>query len=357
MLFEDALKVRRDLVYDYLEAWPGSDNFRPDDIHHAIFSYVRQRGKGLRPMLLLLCCGAAGGDEYAALPAAAAVEVFQIWTLVHDDIIDRDEMRRGHPTIHAEYARRAREVMGLRGPKADHYGLAVATLTGDLQQSWAYSMLADLEGRGVELATVLKLVARMSGTLTPRLLEGEMLDVQYSEMPPDSLSETDILHMLSSKTAALLEYAAWAGASIGLNGADDAEGLAERLAKFASLCGTAFQLQDDLLGLTADSALLGKPVGSDVREGKRTLILFRALQRLRDAKRDTLLATVGNSEATEDEIAVALELIAQTGALDDVRELANWYISQAHNELQHVPAGVYKDLLGSWADFVTTRSK
>src|SRR5437868_11234154 len=86
--FMAALEQRRQLVYDYLDAWAGASAFKPDDIHDAIYSYVRRRGKALRPLLVLLCCGVVGGDEAQALPAAAAVEVFQTWTIVHDDIID-----------------------------------------------------------------------------------------------------------------------------------------------------------------------------------------------------------------------------------------------------------------------------
>ena len=218
--FAAELKKRRDLVYEYLETWPGADAFRPEDIHEALFSYVRHRGKGLRPALLMLCAGAVGGDELQALPAAAAVEIFQIWTLVHDDIIDRDETRRGSPTVHSLYQRRGREKYELEPVEAAHYGVSVAVLAGDLQQSWAYALLCDLQERGVSSGLVTRLVRRMAASLTPRLLEGEMLDAQYSLRTDTGLSEDDILRMLAGKTAALLEYAAWAGASIGLG--DDA---------------------------------------------------------------------------------------------------------------------------------------
>lgn len=110
--FQEALRDRRAQVYDYLDSWPGAANFKPQDIHDALFSYVQARGKALRPILLLLCCGAVGGDEQQAIPAAAAVEIFHTWTLVHDDIIDRDDTRRGHPTVHALYRDHARLVQG-----------------------------------------------------------------------------------------------------------------------------------------------------------------------------------------------------------------------------------------------------
>jgi geranylgeranyl diphosphate synthase type I len=349
------LKRRRDLVYEYLDSWHGAGDFKPADIHDALFSYVRNRGKGLRPALLMLCAGAVGGDELQALPAAAAVEIFQIWTLVHDDIIDRDLLRRGSPTVHSSYAQQGLERYSLTKTEAEHYGLSVAILAGDLQQSWGYALLCDLANRGVGAELVLKLINRMSASLTPRLLEGEMLDVQFSLSPVESLTEDDILRMLSGKTAALLEYAAWAGAMIGLADREDQNGNAERLGHFAALCGTAFQLQDDLLGLTADEATLGKPVGSDIREGKRTLLVFYALAALDEANRSKLVSVLGAQQASSSEIRSAVDIILNSGARERVETLANSYISQALNILDELPDSESKGLLRQWASFLLAR--
>ena len=353
--FAAALAERRRWVNDYLMDWPGSDAFRPADIHEGLFSYVRHAGKGMRPCLLLLSCGALGGDESQAIPAAAAVEIYHIWTLVHDDIIDRDVTRRGHPTVHAEYERRAREERSLEGAEAAHYGTAVAILSGDLQQSWAFALLTDLAARGVDSATVLRLVRRMATELTPQLLEGEMLDVQFSHSDPASLTEEDVVAMLSKKTAALIEYAAWAGATIGLAGRDDSNGFAEKLGRFAYLCGTAFQMQDDILGLTADETLLGKPVGSDLREGKRTLVLYRALAAASPANRARLLSVIGRPDATAGEVRGALEVIAETRAIEEISHVANEYVNRAVELLGHLPNSPYRTLLEQFAAFVVAR--
>jgi geranylgeranyl diphosphate synthase type I len=353
--FSEALESRRQLVYNYLDNWPGVTSFKPRDIYDALFSYVRQRGKGLRPSLLLLSCGAVGGDEAQAVPAAAAIEIFHIWTLVHDDIIDRDETRRGHPTVHAQYTRLAREVMDLSDTESAHYGTAVAILAGDLQQSWSFGLLADSVSRGVSPEVTLKLVQRMAGSLTPQLLEGEMLDVQFALAPPAGLSEDDVLHMLSRKTAALLDYAAWAGATIGLGTHRDGDGLAGKLGRFASLCGTAFQLQDDLLGVTGDEGMLGKPVGSDIREGKRTLIIFRALATVDEEARRLILSVLGNDKASSESLKETVAILQQSGAFEYVRELANSYISQALAILETIPESDYKTLLRSWASFLLAR--
>ncbi len=353
--FAGELKKRRDLVYEYLETWPGADEFRPDDIHEALFSYVRHRGKGLRPALLMLCAGAVGGDELQALPAAAAVEIFQIWTLVHDDIIDRDETRRGSPTVHSLYRRLGHEKYNLAANEASHYGVSVAVLAGDLQQSWAYALLCDLLERGVSAGLVTRLVRRMAASLTPKLLEGEMLDVQYSLLTHASLSEGDILRMLAGKTAALLEYAAWAGATIGLGDRAGESAYPDSLGRFAGLCGTAFQLQDDLLGLTADEEVLGKPVGSDIREGKRTLMVHYAVESVAEAERAKVLYALGNKDATVTETQLAIDIIVRSGAVERIRTLADSYISQALDVLKTVPESESKELLRQWATYLLAR--
>lgn len=353
--FMAALEQRRLLVYDYLDAWAGASAFRPSDIHDAIYSYVQRRGKALRPLALLLCCGAVGGDEAQALPAAAAVEVFHTWTLVHDDIIDRDDTRRGKPTVHAQYAMHAKEVYDLKGEEAAHYGRTVAILAGDSQQSWAYALLSDLRNREVDPRLVLELIERMATSLTPQLLEGEMLDVQYALTPFDALAERDVMTMLTKKTAALLEYAAWCGAKIGLAGSDQSDEVAAKLGRFASLCGAAFQLHDDLLGLTADEAKLGKPIGSDIREGKRTLIVYRALAKANQHQRERILSTLGSPQAGAAEIAEVLDIMSETGAVSEVRESANSLIEQALTILEELPATPQRKLLSSWATFLLAR--
>jgi geranylgeranyl diphosphate synthase type I len=135
----------------------------------------------------------------------------------------------------------------------------------------------------------------------------------------------------------------------------DREGHAAHLAKFASLCGTAFQLQDDLLGLIADEGLLGKPVGSDLREGKRTLIVYRALRKSDVTGRDAILTVLGNPGATPAEINRALDAIVASGAPIEITHLANEYVSQALNELTPLADSPYKTLLYKWANFLLVR--
>src|SRR5437763_9493239 len=146
--FEQELAARRDQVYALLHDPRYGASFEPEHIRDSVYHYLSQKGKALRPLMLLLSCGAAGGDEARALPAAAAIELFHTWTLVHDDIIDRDDLRRGKPTVHAAFRARAQTEWGYEPDAAAHYGVTAAILAGDQQQGWAYALLAELPGRG-----------------------------------------------------------------------------------------------------------------------------------------------------------------------------------------------------------------
>ena len=147
----------------------------------------------------------------------------------------------------------------------------------------------------------------------------------------------------------------FAGATIGLGGRADQDGIAKELGRFAYLCGTAFQMQDDILGLTADESLLGKPVGSDLREGKRTLVLYRALANASPAARARLLSVVGRADAGPEDIRSALGVIEETNAVEQISQVANQYVNRALEHLSHVPQTRYRDLLEQLAKFVLAR--
>jgi geranylgeranyl diphosphate synthase type I len=275
--------------------------------------------------------------------------------LVHDDIIDRDATRRGHPTVHAAFDARGREQFDLSGEEAAHYGASVAILAGDLQQSWSYALLCDLARRGVSPELVVELVSEMANVLTPSLMEGEMLDVQFSLEPSDAVSSDDVLEMLRKKTGALLRYGAWAGAMIGAGGSPAGRAHAETLGRFAELCGVAFQLHDDVLGLVADEETLGKPVGSDLREGKQTYVTRLAMERADDMARREISAAWGNRAATQEQIERAISAVKELGAIEQTRSLAEDLISQAAYILSDLPDTPQRQLLKAWAGFLLAR--
>lgn len=353
--FLKELDKRKRIVYEYLLS--GRYRFTPQHIQDSVYSYMRKGGKSLRPAVLLFSCGAVGGDEERAVPAAAAIEVFHTWTLVHDDIIDRDKTRRGGPTVHEEFRRRAIEEMGYSTAEAKHYGMSVAMLAGDMQQGWAVSILADMAlVHGIDPMLALYLIRDSEMRVLSLLIDGELRDIQYSKMPIESLTETDILDMLWKKTGVLYEFAGKAGAMIGLNTTDPDHEYVRAISSFAGKCGTAFQLQDDILGLVGDEKKLGKPVGSDIREGKRTLILYHAYQNATPQQREFMMSVVGNPKAKKADIEKVIKMLRDLGGVDYTAEIARLYIQDALAYLEKIPDSKYKKLLETWALYMVERT-
>jgi len=352
----EEVKCRKEKVYDYLKIKDRPEKFQPDDIYCGVHKYLKAGGKSLRPAVLLFSCGAVGGDEEKAIPAAAAVEVYHTWTLVHDDIIDRDGTRRGVPTVHEELKNRAMKKLGLKGEEAQHYGQAIAILAGDLQQGWTISLLTELvREKGISPILVLQLILDLEVDVQCNLIEGEALDIQYSKMPIESLSEEKIISMLWKKTGALYQFAGKAGAMIGIDQPNSRHPYVEALSLFTSNCGIAFQLQDDILGILADEKKLGKPVGSDIREGKRTLIIHHALAEANRSEKSMILKTIGNPKASAAQVKQVTKLFQELGSIAYTAELAQKYVRRAVAALEALPESDYKKLLMMWADYMINR--
>jgi len=209
-------------------------------------------GKRLRPIFLLLACEAQGGDWYQALPAATAVELLHNFSLIHDDIEDRDEMRRGRRTLWALW------------------GEAQAINAGDALFTLAYRALLNLKTTGVPAACIVEALARFNQT-TLNLTEGQCRDISFeTEVHVD---EVTYLKMVAGKTAALLALCCELGGLI----ADAKPAHITALHDFGHALGMAFQMQDDLLGLWGDPARTGKLAASDLHNRKKTLPILHGL--------------------------------------------------------------------------------
>lgn len=321
-------------------------------LQQASLWYQAAGGKRLRPVLLLLSCAVVGGDEKSALSAAAAVELFHTWTLIHDDIIDRDDLRRGRATAHKLIGDAALDELALDKQDAEHYGLSMAILAGDAVHGAAVDLLTQVETYdSVRLA----LVRRMERFLLPGLLGGEAEDVRMSLLPIEQVSEAQVLHMLYLKTGLLMEYSAWAGAAIGLGDANMRHPWSLALRRAAGEAGLAFQLRDDILGIVGDQKSLGKPVGSDLREGKRTVILLHALKNATPTDRDNLLRLSGRPDLEDADLDMMVKIIERSGGLYHGRELAEVYARRARARLSVLPEGRPKALLYAWCDYVVGR--
>ncbi|MBZ0266348.1 polyprenyl synthetase family protein, partial [bacterium] len=305
--------------------------FHPADIESAVTLYIRSGGKRLRPAILFWSCGALGGKVEAATPAAAAVEVFHTWTLVHDDIIDRDDMRRGGSTVHEHFRQIAHQTYsGINQFDASHYGISVAILAGDVQHGWGISMMTELTTEWqLDPMVTIHLINDLDTEVLNKLVEGEVLDIQFSHMPVHDLSVDLIEEMLWKKTGVLYRFCARAGALIGLGRMEREHPHVKALEGFASRCGIAFQLQDDVLGIVGNSAKLGKPVGSDIQEGKRTTVVYYAYENADKDEQNFIAHTLGNPNATETEIRKTADILVNRGGVELTQQRAKKHIDEA----------------------------
>ena len=353
--FFKELSERGELIKDYFLNHHFKDLFKPKDIYRGVYSYPTSMGKALRPGILLFSCGACGGKENKAIPAAAAVEMYHTWTLVHDDIIDNDNLRRGKTTVHHQFYEIAKK-RGYTENEAVDYGKNIAILVGDVQHAWSVSLLTDLYSKyNFDPALVLKLINSLENTVSPLLIEGETLDIQYEKKEIPELTKEQIIDMSAKKTGELYSYSAKIGAMIGLKNSDENHPLVSAISKFCFNCGVAFQLQDDILGLVSEEDKIGKPVGSDIREGKRTTIVWDAYKNASPEEKKQLIKLIGNKRANAREIKGAINLLTYLNGIEETKKIALSYINKAKKYLEIIPESYYKRLLEAWAGFMVER--
>lgn len=321
------------------------DTIEPEFLREAVIDYPARGGKRLRPALLLWCCGAVGGKPERAIAAAAAVEIFHNWTLVHDDIIDDDDFRRGQPTTHTLLRELAKKRYQADAPAAEKFGRDFAILAGDLQQAWANRMLLRSVEFGLDPHLLLALVRRMQDMVNRELISGEALDVEFPWLEPQNLSVETINRMLYLKTGVLLRYCAETGAMIGLNHHDADHPHIRGLGEFAAAAGVAFQYRDDWLGIFGEEKDFGKPVGSDLAEAKPTVLLVTALQRLTGTDRQQLLDCLRLPEYPPEILNRARDLMRRSGAEEFVLSEARRLTATAAAFLDRLPDSPYRLLL------------
>jgi geranylgeranyl diphosphate synthase type I len=358
MIFDAELNLVNKQVDRLLDEDAFTEAVRPLYLADAVRAYPSRGGKRLRPALLLWSCGLVGGDPKMARHAALAVELFHNWTLVHDDIIDQDELRRGHPACHALLRESFPAAPTLHkdfAERRDKFGCDMALLAGDIQNGWAVDTLARATEDGVSPEVTLALVRRMAGWLTPALISGEALDVAFPHM--EGVTPVEIENMLALKTGALLQFAAETGAMIGLETADHDRIEVRELGLFARCGGIAFQLVDDWLNVFGDEKLTGKPVGSDLREGKKTLLLSMTLEMAPRQASSELLELEGKENLSAEEIACAREIMRASGAEARLLGLAKKFAGSATDILARMPDNRYRTLLAAWLDLLVNRTR
>jgi octaprenyl-diphosphate synthase len=282
-------------------------------------------GKRLRPALLLLCHGYAAGrteNPRSAIKLAAVVELLHSATLIHDDVIDSADTRRGRPSANARW------------------GNHRSVLAGD----WLYmqSFQIALEERNFHVLDILI-------DLTQQMVEGEL--IQLAKIGRIDVTEADALKLATHKTACLFSGCARLGAAIG--GFDEKH--EEALADYGTYAGLAFQLVDDLLDFTASSEQLGKPVLSDLKEGKVTLPLIYAMENGHREARELVARVLEEKEFHSVQPETLVAMVRDSGALDRTRNLAFDYVRRAKDCINGTGEAEYGRALLTLPDFILER--
>ena len=342
--FVDYLASRLPLVEDALSRAadaPLTDGACAGDLRGFLYEplerFTAGGGKRVRPVLCLLGAEAVGGRAADALSSAVAVELFQSAALIHDDIADEGELRRGEPCLH----------------RAEGTGLAINA--GDLALTQVFEVVLRDEALPADrrLRALSELVRMERHTL-----EGQALDLGWVRDARWDVTSEDYLYMVTSKTS---WYSAavplYVGALVGGGSEEAARGLLE----VGLTAGVAFQLADDLLNLVGDAEAQGKDFRSDITEGKRTLAAVWALEHLDDVGREELVALLGSSTTDAAALARAVELIDRGGGIEHCRTLAGQMAERAKEgarelaEAGHITVEA-RDLLLSMSDFFVERA-
>ena len=279
-------------------------------------------GKRLRPLLTVASARLAGGKGDAALKLAAAVEFIHTATLLHDDVVDSSQLRRGKVAAHLIW------------------GAPSSVLVGDFLFARAFELMVETGS-----LQALEILARASRVIA----EGEVLQLTRSH--DLRLSQATYLEIIGAKTAELFAAAAEAGAVSA--GTDPIR--AGALRSYGQSLGLAFQLADDALDYAGSAEILGKNAGDDFREGKATLPLILAISRTGAREAEFWERVIGRKEQTEADFRRARELVIGTGAHDATLDLAGDYADAAKAALSLFPASEWREALHSLADFAVSR--
>ena len=292
-------RIERALTHSNLERLSG-----------AMMHLLEGGGKRLRATLPWLVAKAVGDTHSGLLDVGAAIEIIHNFTLVHDDIMDDDDVRRGRPAVHKAY------------------DLPTAINAGDAMLAIAFEAMAVAEGIEPEL---LPFLVKRIGRMVRKCSEGQQLDIEFENR--DVVSEEEYIEMIHGKTAAMFLTCAEVGSH--LAGAD--EEIIQCMHDWGLALGLCFQLMDDLIDVLSDSDTLGKPSGSDVAQGKRTLMVIHALKQPSSQSKDDLLAVLGKGDnVTAEQVARGHQALHDLGSIDYAKAKAEAYHRKAHDCLDRL---------------------
>jgi len=309
----------------YLEGRNPSSHYDP------IKELLARGGKRLRPTLCMLSCDAFGGDVKDALPTAIAIEFFHNFTLVHDDIQDKSQLRRGEPTLHIKY------------------GVPIVLNAGDGLYAISYQVLEDNE----EILGIKKAwrIFKEMIDMNVLLVEGQAMDLGFSGTKEKEMSEDTFMELLRKKTGVLFKASARCGAII----ADASEGDIDSIGSFWENVGIAFQIRDDILNVTGKEEEYGKKIGDDISEGKPTLLLIHCLKSCNTREKKIIMDNT-SIPYDPDGVKKVIELYKRYGSIDYAERRAEECMRSSYDILDKISLQD-KEEIRSFAEFFIERDK
>ena len=326
MKVSNSIKKNAKFVNKFLRKELNGD---PKQLYDAASHLIIHGGKRLRPYLVLKSCQMLGGKQSDAISAASAVEMIHNFTLVHDDIMDNDEMRHGVTTTHKKF------------------DIPLAILAGDVLYSKAYNTISSKSKLSSNYTT--QLVSKLSKACI-EICEGQVNDIKFAENKRIP-TEKEYIKMIEKKTAVLFEVSCAMGAICAKRKQKDVK----NLSVFGRNLGIAFQITDDLIGIIGDSKITKKPVGNDIREGKKSLPIILAIKKARGQNRTKIMRVFGNSGASKQQINLAVNVIRSLGVEKEVRDVALKYAQRAEKSISSYTGSAKNEMTGL-LNFVTKRS-
>jgi len=300
-------------------------------VYGMITPFIRRGGKRIRPALCLLSCGSCGGKYESALEAAAIIELFHNFTLIHDDVEDDSKFRRGAPTLHVVY------------------GIPIALNSGDALYTLLWRWLIGLKQPKSRLIALEKLYVDSF----KRVVDGQGLELDWIREKRFDVSEEDYLGMISGKTSALMGLSCEVGSMLAGGGKRDMAALR----RYGERIGAAFQIHDDVLNVTGDFSKYQKEIGGDITEGKRTLMVVHCLQKGSETDRTRLKSILLSHTSDKAELEEAIEILRRCGSIDFARAESKKLINEAKEAIKRFPGSPDKESLERIADYCISREK
>lgn len=323
----DRLSSKRAQINRELEiALAVGDNER---LREAMKHYPLAGGKRLRPLIAYLVADAIAGNGELTIPFGAGLELVHNFTLVHDDIMDHADTRRGIKSVHKKY------------------DVPTAILAGDALFALAFEEICKLKVDDV----LLRIILNDTAVAVREVAEGQQMDMDFEQR--EDVQVNEYLTMVGKKTARLYFAACRVGALIARGSIDQIKAMGE----CGHYMGIGFQIWDDVLDLEGDEEKTGKPFGGDLKEGKRTLIVVHALNVLKGEERKDLLAVLGNQKASRRMLQDAIEMLNGCGAVSYAKNFALEYIREAREKTSVLPSSESKELLLELMDFLVRREQ